>query len=426
MAAESDKAINAPAVVDSLAGDVEAGRQRVLEARGRARADLPLRLLRQQAHFTTPASDLSLATKAVENGLTPVVRLLEKLGVSHGQLAESLDVPTSAVTALLDDPNVRSPLVMLDGEDAQALRDDVVLRGRENAVRVFREARWKSTLRFYRPSGLDLPYCVGDLLTVLGQAGEGREPDAYPIDGVIWPKVEHPDELEWLCDSLTALERRLGLAPDHLRLGFLVEGGWALARLPELVRVAAPRLSSIIFGITDYAADIGLPEAPNNHPAADAARLAIVNAAGAAGVPAIDNMTVAYPVTDRTLDAAANRQRILARIRECYDDARHGIALGMSGKWVGHPAQLFACLLAYRGAFSPERLAEEVRKVEAYRAAVAGEKGTTIIGGVMTDRANDRHTRAVLRKAVAWGALDAARGVELGVITEAERNELEA
>lgn len=395
-----------------LAPDLESARLRLLEARAETKAELPLRFLRQQAHFTTPASDLTLATKAVEGGLAPANRLFEKLDISRAELAETLDVPSAAVNALLDDPSVRSPMVMLDGEDAQALRDDVVERGRSNAAKLLREGAWGSSLRFYRPSGLELPYCIGDLLSVLSEAG--------PIDGVIWPKVEQPEELEWVCDALLAIERRLGVHPNSIRLGFLIESGWGLANLPALVKVSAPRLASIIFGITDYAADIGLLEAPNNHPAADAARLAIVNAAGAVGVPAIDNMTVAYPVADKTLDAAANKQRILARVRECYDDARRGISLGLSGKWVGHPAQLFACLLAYRQAIPAERIAAEIRNLEAYSKAVAAEKGTTVIGGVMTDRANDRHTRALLRKAVAWGALEVKRAVELGIVTEEE------
>ena len=67
----------------------------------------------------------------------------------------------------------RSPFVMIDSEDAQALREDVILRGRENAIKVFREAKWGPTLRFYRPSGLRLDFCLDDLVTVLTEAGKG-------------------------------------------------------------------------------------------------------------------------------------------------------------------------------------------------------------------------------------------------------------
>ena len=410
---------DSPTYQDLIAG-AELRREQLLQAQRRASTDLPLRFLRQQAHFTTPASELAMATKAVEGGMASALRQFEKLGLSIAELAENFDLPNSAVESVLGQPSGHAPLVLIDGEDAQALRDDVVLRGRENAVRLFREAKWGDTLRFYRPSGLNLPFCAGDLITVLMRAGEGRGAEDYPIDGVIWPKVEQPEEMEWLCHTLVAIERRLGLPENRLRLQFLVESGWGLAQLPAIVKVCLPRLCGIIFGISDYSADIGLPDIRNGHEAVDLARMLIVNQAGAAGVPAIDSMTLNYPVADKTLDLAANKWRILARLRECYDDAQHGIALGMSGKWVGHPAQLVACLLAYRQALSDDRIAAEVRNVEAYQASVDAQKGATIIDGVMADRANDRHSRALLRKAVAWGRLDAEKAVALGVVSRAE------
>ena len=49
-----------------------------------------------------------------------------------------------------------------------------------------------------------------------------------------------------------------------------------------------------------------------------------------------------------------------------------------------------------------------------------------MIEGVMSDRATDRHARIVLRKAVAAGRFDVQRAVALGVIDEAEVNELGA
>ena len=69
--------------------------------------------------------------------------------------------------------------------------------------------------------------------------------------------------------------------------------------------------------------------------------------AAGVGVPAIDGMTLAYPVADRALSAAANRERFLERMALVYADAVRSQSMGMSGKWVGHPAQLFAVLLAY-------------------------------------------------------------------------------
>ncbi len=383
--------------------------------RGRTSDGLPLHFWRQQAHFTTPASDFDKARKAVERGFSAVSLILERFGISAAELAETLEVPEEQVAALLAREQPTAPLVMVDGEDAQALREDVLRHGRETAARVFREARWPpGTLRFYRPSGLDLPWTAEDLATVLLGAGPGA------VDGIVFPKADHPEELEWLDETLGAIERTLHVPERSIKLELLVESGWAIRNLDRLALAALPRLVGIAWGIADHASDIGLPEIRNDHPVADWARMEIVNVAGAIGVPAIDTMTFDYPVPDPALPPEANRARILSRLKTCYADALHGLHLGMSGKWVGHPAQLFVVLLAYERALGQLDIEGRLREVEAYNASVAEAQGATIIGGMMADRATDRHAREVLRKAVALGRLAPERALALGVITAAE------
>jgi len=384
---------------------------------------LPLKFLRQQAHFTTPASNYDMALKAVEKGSSAAAKILEKFHISLAELSETLEVPVSTLEAELE-VDARSPFVMIDSEDAQALREDVILRGRENAIKVFREGNWGPTLRFYRPSGLRLDFCLDDLVTVLTAAGKDLSPDQYPVDGIVWPKAEQPEEISFVCEVLEGIEERLGLEKNRIKLEFLVESGWAVAQLPLLVKAAMPRLAGIIFGIADYSADIELPTIHNDHPVCDWARAAIVNMAGTVGVPAIDNMTVDYPVADSRLSGGENHLFIKRRIKHVFDDARHGEQLGMDGKWVGHPLQLFAVRLAYRLALPEEEIRSETDKILSYAQAVADEQGATIIEGVMSDRATDRHARNKLRKAIALGLLDAKKGLELGLISEQELKEI--
>ena len=138
-------------------------------------------------------------------------------------------------------------------------------------------------------------------------------------------------------------------------------------------------------------------------------------------------MTLAYPVADPALDAAANRARFLDRMAQVHADAERARDLGMLGKWVGHPAQLFAVLLAFEGGVEATALEAEAAKLEAYRASVEQDaKGATMIGGVMSDRATDRHARALLRRAVALGRFEPARAEALGVIEATERDEANA
>lgn len=386
------------------------------------RARLPLRLWRQQAHLTTPAADEAMARKALEAGTAPVARMLERLGLHAADLAGRLGVDPTAVEELLERPRL-APMVMLDGEDAQALRADVTEQGLRVAGRLLAEpapATPDRPLRFFRPPGFAVPTSIHDLLSVLwavrGAAGAG-----FPLDGIVFPKVEHPEEVELLYRLLDDAEAALGLDAGCVRVMLLIESGWALAHLPDIAVAAAPRLAALIFGLADFSADLGLPEIEADHPVATAARAAIVTVAGAVGVPAIDGMTLRYPVADAALDVAANRERFLDRMTLVYREARDAQALGMAGKWVGHPAQLFAVLLAFDQALAPEALETEAAKLEAYRSSVDDEaRGATMIGGVMSDRATDRHARALLRQAVAMGRFPVERAVALGVISADE------
>lgn len=389
------------------------------------RTDLPLRYWRQQAHFTTPADNEVLARKAAEAGTAATGRLLARWGIEPAELADRLEVSLDRVVALLETPR-RAPLVMLDGEDATALREDALAESRRVAAVTLRTASWGTTLRFYRPPGFGLAGSGADLLAVLAAADTG-DPATYPVDGIIFPKVEHTEEVDLLYAILDDAEDALSLPNRQIRVGFLVESGWCAAQLPEIARRAAPRLASLIYGLADYSADLGLPEIAIDHPLADWVRAEIVNVAGAVGVPSLDGMTLAYPVADPTLGDDANRTRFLDRMALCYRDAVRARDLGMTGKWVGHPAQLFATLLAFDAPSSDASLAESAAALTAYRSAVEDEgKGATMIGGAMADRATDRHARAVLRRAVAAGRFDPERALVLGVIDEREIEEARA
>ena len=389
---------------------------------------MPLRYWRQTAHFTTPAADATMARKAVEGGTAPMARILERFGVSAADLAERLETSTGRVETLLERP-ARAPLVMLDGEDAQALREDVTATGLREAAATIADADWSGsgprTLRTFRPPGFGLGSTARDLAAVLEALAERGAADL--LDAVIYPKVDHPEEIEALYRFLDQAETAVGLARGAIRVGFLVESGWAAARLPEITLAAIPRLCSIIYGLADYSADLGLPAIADDHDLATWVRAEIVNTAGAAGVPAIDGMTLAYPVADAALTAAQNRERFLARMALVHADAARARDLGMLGKWVGHPAQLFAVLLAFDAALEPATLEAEAAKLEAYRSSVDDDaRGATMIGGVMSDRATDRHIRALLRRAVAVGRFEPERAARLGIIAASETAEAEA
>ena len=425
----AERAVSTASMPDLAATIESADRDRlaVRAALAERRTDLPLRYWRQQAHMTTPAADAAMARKAVEGGTTAVPRMLERLGLTGADLAERLELDVDLVEARLAHPT-RAPLVMLDGEDAIAPGDAAAAEAMNVAAGLLAEADWgdggAASLRFYRPPGLNMETTVRDLYTLLWRLRDRTDGKApFPLDGIVFPKIEHPEEVDLVNDLLERAEGALGLPLRHIRVGYLIESGWAAAQLPEIARRAAPRLASLIFGIADYSADLGLPAIGNDHLLADWARAEIIAVAGAVGVPAIDGMTLAYPVADPALDPSANRTRWLDRMRLVYDDAVRARELGMLGKWVGHPAQLFAVLLAYEAGLTDAALEHEAAKLEAYGAAVAANQGATMIAGVMSDRATDRHARVVLRQATALGRFDPLRAAALGIIAEPEMAE---
>ena len=415
----------------SVARAAQESRRSLLAERARAATELPLRYWRQQAHFTTPAS--GAPAKAIR-GLDAVPRLLERFGIDLAQVARRSGASADALQAVLDG-SPHAPLVMVDAEDAVALTDSAATQARRGAIDCFTGAEWGPTLAFFRPAGLGLESCVEDLLCVLPEAARGRDAADYPIDGVIWPKAEHPGELGWLCEILDSVEAKLGLPEHRIRVQFLVESGYALNQLAELAQACLPRLAGIIWGIADYSADANLPAIRNDHPLCDWARYEIVNIAGAVGVPAIDCMTLMYPTPVHrggeltATQVEENRQRILDALAAVYRDARHGADLGMAGKWVGHPLQLWMVLAAYREVLGGEQVLRDLAEIEAYQSSVEAGAGATIIGegasAYMADRATDRHLRMRLRRAAAWGLLPASQAEQLGLISAAERADLD-
>ena len=213
--------------------------ERRLAVRDRARRpssrDLPLRYWRQQAHLTTPAADAAMARKAVEGGTAPMA--------PDARAVRRDGAPTSPIgwssIRLVDEAGWprrrRAPLVMLDGEDALAPGDAVAARGLAVAADTLADADWGSAggpaaLRFYRPPGLNLETTVRDLYALLwGLRERSATPGRFPLDGIVFPKVEHPEEVDLVHDLL---DRRRGRAraaagphPGRLPRGIGLGGG---------------------------------------------------------------------------------------------------------------------------------------------------------------------------------------------------------
>lgn len=410
------------AVEDPIRGAELADRFRdrqsgLIERSQRLRSDLPLRYLRQQAHLTAPASDARLAEKALGGAHAVAGRLLGRYSIDASQVAARLEVPAETVAAVLETGG--APVVLLDLEDGVAPGSEAAARA--TAAALLRDVDRGSSLCFLRPAGVEDPRCVDDLVEVLLAAGAGRAGGAYPLDGIVLPKVRHPEEIDWLDELLISIERSLGLPAATIRVSLQIETAWGVLNLRELAVRARARLAGLILGTVDLSADLLLPEVRYRHPSCEWARRILVAVAGALGVPAIDGMTLDFPVPQPGGTPEENRERVLERMRTNFDDCRHSIDAGMSGRWTGHPLQLVATELAFRSVYGPERIDALLSEVDTFAAATgAGRGASTSSQGELLDMATDRHVRLLLRRAVAWGYLPTERAAALGLISPGE------
>ncbi len=178
------------------------------------RAQLPIRFWRQQAHLTAPA-ERDVALKALSRGTAPMTRILERLGIPASELADRLGADRVSVQELLDQPRP-APLVVVDAEDALALTDAAVRRGREDAIEVLSRPRSAGGgLRFYRPPSLELGATAREMLPVLWGIVERTGPEAFPLDGIVVPKIGQPEEVDLIHEMLDQAEASLGLTSAH-------------------------------------------------------------------------------------------------------------------------------------------------------------------------------------------------------------------
>ena len=189
---------------------------------------------------------------------------------------------------------------------------------------------------------------AGDLACATGGA----------FDGVVVPKIERAQDVEWI---ETALHRDEA-GPPALMWGFeTVQGVMACHEVLQASRLAA----AAFFGAEDYVADLGGRRTAESletlYP-----RSRVAMACRLRGIPAIDQVVLAIDDPDRF-----------------RRDALSGLALGYRGKNCIHPSQVPLCTEVY--APTPQEVDRARRLLEAYDVAVAAGRGTANFEGQMID-----------------------------------------
>lgn len=245
-------------------------------------------------------------------------------------------------------------VAVVDIEDSVALTDKQTARTASEAFFALPDPPCTLGIRMNSLTTLD---GIKDLVAL---AAYTARPDLIVI-----PKVESPRDIELVAAGLDAD----GYTPD---IWALIESPRAFDTLPEIMR--APRLGGVIFGSADYAASV---RCDLGWDALRYARSALINAATAANVPAIDAPTWELDDPD-----------ILRR------DAERAKKLGFYGKGCVHPRHV----KVINDVFTPT--AEEIAQARAIVAAAEASGGSvTTVSGQMRGTPFFNAARALVAEA---------------------------
>jgi citrate lyase subunit beta-like protein len=233
----------------------------------------------------------------------------------------------------------------------------------------------------------ELEFGNSERLARINHVGSGLENEdiqaalqGHP-DGILVPKIEELGQIEWASEIIEAAELKHGWPVNSIRLLVDVETARGVLNLKEVA--SHPRLDALIFGGEDFAASVGATRTPEALELLYA-RQAVVAAAGANGLQAIDIVTI-----DFTNVEAVRRE------------AEFGAGLGYSGKQIIHPNQVEPV----QTAFTPGdgAIAQAKRIVEGFAASEKAGKGAFALDGKMIDKPLVRNAEKVLERAKAAG-----------------------
>lgn len=262
--------------------------------------------------------------------------------------------------------------VIFDLEDACAVSQKI--GARRTLVEALTQLDFQGKIRAFRTNGLRTRYFYRDLIDVVEQAGSF-------VDCVVIPKVETAEEVRFVDRLLSQIEENSNLPPGKIQIEVLVESAKGILHA-EHIAAASKRMASLIFGIADYAGDVGARQfASNPFQVFHYQKSHLIAAAKAAGILAIDHVTVQF--------------RDVGRVGS---EAAEAAAMGFDGKWAIHPSHIEGI----HQAFTPTRdeLARAIAMTEAYtRADLQQGEGAIVFEDQMVDAAS----LAVERKKIEIG-----------------------
>jgi citrate lyase subunit beta/citryl-CoA lyase len=276
-------------------------------------------------------------------------------------------VPGSSDKFLAKAPSLGADMYFLDLEDAVAPLEKEDSRAR--VVQAIRDQDWGDSVLCVRVNAWDTKWTYGDVIEVVGGAGER-------LDEIMLPKVQSGAQVVAMDLLLTQVEINHGLPAGHIGIEAQIETAQGLINVEEIC-AASPRVETVILGPVDMSASMGMPslsgglqipEYPGDY--FHYVFMKILMAGRATGIQVIDGPYV------KVRDTAGFR-----------DYARRSQILGFDGKWSLHPDQVGIL----NEVFSPtqEQFDKAWDVLDSYRKATEGDrKGAVMFGDEMIDEAS--------------------------------------
>ncbi|MGA2123117.1 MAG: CoA ester lyase [Acidimicrobiales bacterium] len=293
-----------------------------------------------------------------------------------------LSTPGSSERFLAKAPVSVADFSFLDLEDSVAPSEKV--GARDKVVRAIRDLHWDDRVLCVRINGWESPWTYGDVLEVVGHAGER-------LDEVMLPKVRRASDVVALDLLLSQVEVNVGLPPGHVGIDAQIETAEGLINVEEICG-ASSRLESIVFGPADFAASIGMPvttiddtihDAPSNPFSYAFAKILVAGRANGLHV----------------IDGPYLKVRDLVGLKRA---ASISASYGFDGKWALTPDQAIVLNDVYSP--SQELFDKSYDILDAYRiATLETSSGAVMFGDEMIDEASAKIAESFVARGLRAG-----------------------
>ncbi len=265
-------------------------------------------------------------------------------------------------------PGLPADMVFMDLEDAVAPLEKESARAK--AVDAVKNQDWGEKILCVRVNAWDTKWTYGDVIEVVGNAGER-------LEEVMLPKVQSAAEVVALDLLLTQVEINAGLPPGHIGIEAQIETARGIINVEEIC-AASPRLETIILGPVDMSASMEMP-----------------SLAGGLQIPDYPGDYFHYVFVKILMAGRANGLQVIdgpyVKVRDndgFRDFCKRTQILGYDGKWALHPDQV--TILNEMFSPSQEQFDKAWDVLDAYKTATTegDRKGAVMFGDEMIDEAS--------------------------------------